>query len=210
MFGDYKGDIHLYVKAHKVTGLQYFGRTKGNPDIYPGSGMYWQRHLIKHGKDVASMTLFTCKETDELISYALGFSAANDIVLSPKWANLIVEDGKNSGAVLFGEDNGFYGKTHSDEQKAIWRVSRTGQNTGKNNPNYGGGCFGSANGMYGNTHLDSSKEKMSKLKKGKAWIYNLDLKTHKLVLPEEVEGWINEGWIAGRIRFNKTKKKIRL
>ncbi len=87
--------VNLYIKAHKVTDLQYFGRTVNkNVDKYPGSGKHWKNHLKTHGKESHSITVGKFNEDDPmLVDFALGFSAANDIVLSKDWANQIAEQG---------------------------------------------------------------------------------------------------------------------
>ena len=53
-----------------------------------------------------------------------------------------------------GEKNGFYGKTHSDEQKAKWSEQRSG----KNAPAYG--RTGEKHPFYGKHHTEEAKEKM--------------------------------------------------
>ena len=43
---------YLYVKTHRITGLQYLGKTsRTDPYSYPGSGKRWRAHLDKHGYD---------------------------------------------------------------------------------------------------------------------------------------------------------------
>ncbi len=87
--------VKLYVKCHTTTNLQYFGRTiKEDVDKYRGSGSYWVNHIKKHGSKLDSMIIAEYEENDPmLIEYALGFSAANDIVGSTNWANQIPEQG---------------------------------------------------------------------------------------------------------------------
>ncbi len=90
-------EIKFYIKCHNDTGLQYFGRTiKEDLKKYKGSGKYWVSHLKKHSYNVQTMEIGRFKENDSyLIDFALGFSAANNIVLSDDWANLIPENGVN-------------------------------------------------------------------------------------------------------------------
>lgn len=56
---------------------------------------------------------------------------------------------------FFGEDNGFYKKTHSEETKKRISESRKGKGArfGKDNPMYGKGMVGKDNPMYGMTGL---------------------------------------------------------
>ena len=71
--------IYLYVKQHSVTGLRYFGKTAQDPYRYKGSGKHWLRHIKSHGVEQAHQ-------------FAIAFSESNNIVSSPDWANLIIED----------------------------------------------------------------------------------------------------------------------
>lgn len=90
--------IYLYVKTHNKTGLKYFGKTvKDDPINYPGSGIYWTRHLKKHGTDLSTEIIGVFEDVDEARRIAIDFSVKNDIVNSPAWANLIIENAVNGG-----------------------------------------------------------------------------------------------------------------
>ena len=105
---------YLYIKQHNVTGLKYFGKTvKSDVFRYKGSGKHWSRHLKKYGNDVTTVwhQLFSNKE--ELVEFATKFSIENDIVKSPEWANLKIEDGLWGGGV-----KGIKLKPMSPEHKA--------------------------------------------------------------------------------------------
>ena len=58
------------------------------------------------------------------------------------------------GNSVRGEKNGFYGKHHSEEQKAKWSEQRSG----KNAPSYG--RTGEKHPFYGKHHTEEAKEKM--------------------------------------------------
>ena len=58
------------------------------------------------------------------------------------------------GNSVRGEKNGFYGKHHSEEQKAKWSEQRSG----KNAPSYG--RTGKKHPFYGKHHTEEAKEKM--------------------------------------------------
>lgn len=86
--------IYLYVKTHSKTGLKYFGKTtKDDPHKYLGSGLYWRKHLKKHGKDYE--TEIIAEFQDEILcqEFAINFSKENNIVESNEWANLQEENG---------------------------------------------------------------------------------------------------------------------
>ncbi len=88
----------LYVKQHNETGLKYFGKTTSSDPIkYPGSGLYWSRHLKAHDDNVSTVWFKLFEDKDELVKYALDFSKSNDIINSTEWANLKNEDGLMGG-----------------------------------------------------------------------------------------------------------------
>lgn len=154
--------IYLYVKQHAISGLKYFGKTiKQDPYNYMGSGTYWKSHINKHGKDhVTTLELWKFENQEECTKFALKFSEENDIVNSSDWANLCYEDGLSSGTTglkhkdstkqkisnkrkqylaeidLTGENNSFFGKTHTNETKVKIRNKLKGralENTHKEN-----------------------------------------------------------------------------
>lgn len=90
----------LYVKKCGHCELRYFGMTT-TKDItkYQGSGTLWKAHLKKYRcrKQVETIffELFTDKE--DCVEFATFLSEFADIVKSPCWANLIIEDGLNNG-----------------------------------------------------------------------------------------------------------------
>lgn len=94
----------LYIKRHVITGLRYFGKTTGTEkyllEQYNGSGDYWNKHLLIHGKEHVVTDwhcLFTDK--DDLVDFAEFFSEEMDIVNAKDktgqkiWANLKCENG---------------------------------------------------------------------------------------------------------------------
>jgi len=97
----------LYIKTHLDTGLKYFGETT-QKDIYKyrGSGTYWTNHIKKHGYNVKTEIYGVYNKIDpvereQLIKDALEFSDKHNIVKSKEWANLIIENGINSGVTDF-------------------------------------------------------------------------------------------------------------
>ena len=85
----------LYVKTHNSTGLKYFGKTTRLDCIhtYKGSGVYWRRHLKKHGEDYTTELLGIWQDKERLIAYANKFCEDNKIVESNDWANMVLEEG---------------------------------------------------------------------------------------------------------------------
>ena len=128
--------------THKVTGLKYFCKTTrlNELETYKGSGLYWKRHLRKHGRDVEVGLLGTYWSMDRCIAAAKKFSEENDIVNSDQWANCIFEnglDGQPSGKahVMFGKPSPCIGQK---------RPQTSAKLIGPLNPMYGkpGACLG--------------------------------------------------------------------
>lgn len=103
--------VYLYIKRHSITGMLYFGKTTKNPYSYSGSGKYWKRHLQKHGNSVETLDVWEFDDELSAERFAIEFSLVNDIVLSPNWANLVVENGKDGAPV------GHKGHVFSEDQK---------------------------------------------------------------------------------------------
>lgn len=103
---------YLYVKTHRITGLQYLGYTsKSDPYSYHGSGKRWNLHLKKHGYNFDTKILHRCVSKTSIRAWGLFYSKLWSIVDSNKWANLKDESGDGGGC--FGATNGMYGKTHT-------------------------------------------------------------------------------------------------
>lgn len=112
--------ISLYVKTHNKTGLKYFGKTKRkNVHSYTGSGVYWKRHLKKHGRDYITRVIaqFSEDQIEELREFAINFSIENDIVNSKEWANFTIETGLDFHNALTGKNHPMWGKTGKNHQR---------------------------------------------------------------------------------------------
>lgn len=92
--------IYLYHKRHKITGLNYFGKTTRDPLNYKGSGIYWLAHLKKHGRFVDTIEIWKFDDQCKCSEFAIRFSENNNIVESTEWANLCIEDGLMGGNKL--------------------------------------------------------------------------------------------------------------
>ena len=86
--------MYLYLKEHNTSGLKYLGVTKNNPHTYKGSGKHWKSHLKVHGNDVTTRVLLETDCTEELKREGIRYSHLWDIVDSPLFANLTVEEGQ--------------------------------------------------------------------------------------------------------------------
>jgi hypothetical protein len=108
--------FYIYKKTHIKTGLKYLGYTKQDPQKYPGSGVKWNRHLKKHGKDVITEVLETCETKEEVKLKGRHYSDLWNVVESKEWANLKREEG-DGGDISF-----------SDK----WKRSRASEKSRKN------------------------------------------------------------------------------
>lgn len=92
--------IYLYHKIHNKTGMQYLGKTSGDPYRYHGSGKLWVRHLKAHGTDLTTHILFQTEDKEEFKRVALYYSKLWNIVESKDWANLTLEEGQGGATNL--------------------------------------------------------------------------------------------------------------
>jgi len=144
----------LYIATHKTTKLKYFGKTSRYFTVedlqknYHGSGVYWNKHLKKHGNNV-SMEIIGIYNSDEVLDIALKFSDDNDIVNSYEWANLVPENGLDGGSI---------GSTHTKE--TIEKLRKIKLNTSDETKSK------ISNTLTGKKASDETKAKMSATRKG--------------------------------------------
>lgn len=167
--------IYLYVKQHSVTGLKYFGKTtKADPYKYRGSGHHWLRHIKKHGIEfIETIELYEFQDQEEATKFALEFSKKHQIVESPEWANLIVENATDGG---------------SEKGQNLWseasKLKRSKTYSGCGNP------------LYGKMRKDLS----ARNKLPKAWVTNGH--EDKLILREDLDSYLQLGYIRSRTQNN--------
>lgn len=147
--------IYLYKKTHNKTGLNYLGKTtQKDPHRYQGSGTYWRLHISKHGYDVTTEILKECSTNDEVREWGIYYSNLWNVVESDDWANLREEMG--DGVANLGKTNGMFGKTHTDEVKAVLAEEAIARFKGK-----------SYEDLYGKEKAEQLKRKRSASTKGK-------------------------------------------
>jgi len=137
----------LLVFTHQTTGLKYFGKTTRIHEMhyYRGSGVYWKKHLKKHGLNIEVDVLGFYFKEEACTKAALDFSMSNNIVESDEWANLIYENGLDGAAV--GSANPRYGKPSPQlGVKRPWVGKR-----GADNP-----MFGKPSAMKGKKNIGAS------------------------------------------------------
>jgi hypothetical protein len=119
---------YLYIKQHSITGLKYFGKTTKDPRTYLGSGIKWKSHIKKHGKQfVKTLWISDLYYDTSIKEIALHFSTENNIVESDKWANLIQENGLDSGTLTKNQKIKI-----SQKQKYNWNKNNSPYNEDRN------------------------------------------------------------------------------
>ena len=178
--------IYLYVKTHNETGLKYLGKTVAkDPHKYPGSGVYWRRHLDKHGYTYTTEILKECQTNAELAAWGEYYSRLWDVAESNEWANLTPESGAGADSEtqkkIWADPD--LRKRLSEKMKSIcsdpvvkdkrskiWadpdrrkRQAETQKHIAETRPEIGRKKSrpGNLNGMYGKTHSQEVKEKLA-------------------------------------------------
>lgn len=83
---------YLYIKKHIVTNLRYLGYTNSaDPHKYTGSGIYWLKHLKKHGFRYETQILLATIDQEDIRNTGIFFSKLFGVVKSDDWANLKIE-----------------------------------------------------------------------------------------------------------------------
>ena len=171
--------MYLYVKTHNKTGLKYLGKTNAkDPHAYHGSGTYWTRHLQKHGYDYSTEILLETEDNEEIRKHGLYYSELWNVVDSEEWANLMNESddgGDTSHTDSFvqyiesrdfsGDNNGFFGKTHSNETKR--KLAEYASKQWKNKPKSETHKENIAKSLIGKPLSEERKRKISESNKGR-------------------------------------------
>lgn len=96
--------IYLLIKEHTYTGLKYLCKHEASSfqdcEKYLGSGIYWRKHLKKHGKNVKTTCLFVTEDKKEFSEVAKKYSLEFNVTNSNKWANLCDEEGQGGNTVV--------------------------------------------------------------------------------------------------------------
>lgn len=159
---------YILLKIHNTTGLKYLCKHVTQYEStcysYPGSGVYWKRHLEKHGNDVSTEILKACNTLAEAKEVGEYYSTLWNVVESTEFANLVTEQGQGGaepvkfrknhpgwrGLRLVGDDNPakrldvrekisqkLKGRIFNDETKKKLSEAKKGKepwNKGKPNP----------------------------------------------------------------------------
>lgn len=221
----------LYIKTHKITGLKYFGKTVNkNPEKYKGSGVYWLRHLEKHGNFVTTEIYGFYTDREMCLRDALEFSEENDIANSPEWANLIPETIDTVDGIVLTEKN-IYGKNgqsgyglenlmHPKEVMELLKQRGEYEQYCKNMSDLVKREI--ASGKRKNTFKTNNPLKDPNIKKrhseslkrinhqqkeknsqyGTCWITNQDKSKHFKVKKDLINEYYEQGWFIGRLKLS--------
>lgn len=96
--------IYLLIKQHNSTGLKYLCKHEAQSfdDCvkYRGSGVYWTKHIKKHGNNVSTECIFITESKELFKKVATDYSLKFDVVNSQGWANLTIEEGQGGNTII--------------------------------------------------------------------------------------------------------------
>ena len=221
--------IISYAKSQEKLGL----RKKGN-------GVYYERHHIlprslfslwtKRKSNIVLLTarehffchqllykIYPCKEMNYALFYMAICKKEGMKLSSRQYEKVRLEYSKYKSEDMKGENNSFYGKHHSEENKKHWSELRKGTICGKDNPMFGKthsdeakqklreANLGSNNPFYGKHHTEEAKRKNSEKHKGLKPVLGRKWYTNgvECVIANECP----EGFWPGRIIKKRSKSK---
>jgi hypothetical protein len=152
---------HLMVKTHLKTKLKYLCYTRRKDPIkYLGSGVYWKKHLNKHGKEIHTTIILSTSDYDEIKSKGQFMSRFWNIMHAVDengkkiWANLKEEKG-DGGFEHIQANMDYYVQLAKDKWNSLSDDEKAVINAKKSRP-------GKLNGRYGKEVTEETKSKMSK------------------------------------------------
>lgn len=117
---------YVYLITNLLNGKKYVGM-RASPvfdETYYGSGVAIINAVNKYGTESFKREiLHWCRDPEELTETEVSELLARKVVESTEYYNII--DTKTP--ILFGEDNGFYGKSHTEDTKEKLRQYRLGR-----------------------------------------------------------------------------------
>jgi len=205
---------HFLYKTTNIINEKFYVGMHSTSDIndgYLGSGKRLRYAINKYGKENFKREILQFFKNKENLAKAETDIVNEDLLKDPLCMNLMI--GGNGGTTY-----GFKGKKRSKQHKdkmfnafkkklddPIFR-KEFGNTMSKVNKEYFEN--GGINAFKNKKHTKESKDKIGKnssiRQKGKlnscygtCWIYNLELKIIKRIKKEELNNWLNLGWIKG-------------
>lgn len=207
----------IYETTNLINGKKYRGchKTQNLEDGYLGSGKYLIRAIEKHGVENFKREILGQYETSEELFEAEKEFVNEEWVNRPDTYNLKIggdggwdhySDFKNRNnriSKIRDYTSAEYKKKLSDTQKKYWSAL-TKEEKAKILAIKGFWCD-----WTGRHHSEETKRKIGKANSknrlgnknpsfGKCWVYNEQLKQSKSILKEDLQSWIDKGWIKGR------------
>jgi hypothetical protein len=146
------------------------------------------QNMIDSHQNISDETKRKMSESAKGNTYALGYKHTEEAL------NKMSESAKGNTNML--------GKTHSEESKHQMSLAKIGSKHSKETKLKM--AYSAIGKNLGLKRSDATKLKISKIVKGKIWIYNLELKRTKMIYTEELESYLQLDWIKGRkIKWNK-------
>ena len=178
---------YIYLTTNLVNNKKYIGKHFGElDDSYLGSGLLLQKAVQKYGsQNFIKQILYISHSGEENNQKEKEFITAFNAVQSDEFYNLSA--GGDGGDIFHslplqrqqeirekarqknkGENNGMYGKHHSEKTKEKLRnIDKSYTQTEHFRQTMSSVTQGPNNGMYGKHHSEEAKKKMSDSKKGK-------------------------------------------
>ena len=209
---------YLYQITNKTTGKIYVGvhKTKNLDDGYMGSGKYLKHAIRKYGIESFHKEILEYFDNMDDMFTKEAVIVDTDFVLNENTYNTTTGgrggfDNKSGG--------GFEGRHHSKETRLL--KSQIQKNNEKNMTDEQHQArtkkikqslkdIGHNHATFaGYNHTDEAKQKIGiknsvhqtgsgNSQYGKCWIYSLTLKKSKSIYKDELDDYLNQGWIKGR------------
>jgi hypothetical protein len=184
---------YLYIKTHNTTKLKYFGKTIYDPFKYKGSGSYWTRHIKKHGYNISTEILGLYYDKETCLLAAKEFSINNNIVESPEWANLRIEELDGGDTSKTENFKKWLPRCSAENKKRRWWNNGIISIFRETSPE----GFIRGRGKFNNT----GAKKGAEIQKNKIWIQN---GLHQIMILKTDS--IPEGYAIGRTESKKKGK----
>lgn len=198
---------YIYKTTNLINGRKYVGLHKSEKfdNSYKGSGKVLMRALKKYGKEnFKTVIIDTANSLKELFSKEIFWIEFLDCVNSTEYYN-IKQGGQgawkiNGVSIKKGKKISEQARRNTSEaHKGIKHTKETRQKMSISHK-------GERNGFYGKTFSDETLKRFSKLRKGRIWVKNLETNTETTIYPEELQDYLDKGFIKGRL-FARGKKK---
>lgn len=156
---------HFRVAANGRKTPFYDWLRKQDPDEVVADELDWVEGLEELGQAEISWISYLRRDGQPLLNLAQGGLGPTGVV----WTEAMREAARirstgRPGTSRFAEENPFYGRTHSDAQRAKWALERQGMNSGPANPNFG--KFGADHPSFGRVMSEEARARLSEQRRG--------------------------------------------